>query len=94
MVMAFVFIGDVLCFSVQSLPAPFLPQEVSKRLLIPSTACIVLDHHLASHLDKPSSYTRILFLDFTSAFNTIVPNILLDRLKALVVAFYLRSVVK
>ena len=56
--------------------------------------CIAFDHHLRSHLDQPSSYTRILFVDFTSAFNTIVPNILLRRLKTLGSPFYLRSVVK
>ena len=57
-------------------------------------ACIALDHHLRSHLDQPLSYARILFVDFTSAFNTIVPNILLDRPKTLGVPFYLRSMIK
>lgn len=31
-------------------------------------------HHLLQHLDKPGTYARILFLNFSSAFNT---NILL-----------------
>ena len=35
-----------------------------------------------------------MFVDFTSASNTIVPNILLDRLKTCGVPFYLRSVIK
>ena len=33
------------------------------------------------HLDKPKSYCRILFVDFSSAFNTIKPNMLLSKLK-------------
>ena len=43
---------------------------------------------------KLSSYARILFVDFTSAFNTIVPKILLDKLESLDVPFFLRSVIK
>ena len=33
------------------------------------------------HLEKPKSYCRILFIDFSSAFNTIKPGILVERLK-------------
>ena len=54
-------------------------------------ACTALDHPLRSHLDQPSSYARILFVDFTSPFNTIMPNISLDGLKTLGLPLYLFS---
>ncbi len=34
-------------------------------------------HHVLRHLDRPGAYVRILFVDFSSAFNTIIPNLLL-----------------
>ena len=34
-----------------------------------------------SHLDTPRNYCRILFIDFSSAFNTIQPHILFSKLK-------------
>ncbi|KAK3561058.1 hypothetical protein QTP86_026377, partial [Hemibagrus guttatus] len=37
-------------------------------------------HFILQHLDSPGSYTRILFVDFSSAFNTIVPALLRDKL--------------
>ena len=37
-------------------------------------------HKIVQHLDKPKSYVRILFLDFSSAFNTIAPQKLYDKL--------------
>ncbi|KAL0151642.1 hypothetical protein M9458_053043 [Cirrhinus mrigala] len=33
-------------------------------------------HYILQHLDKPGTYARILFVDFSSAFNTIIPDIL------------------
>ncbi|KAK3522788.1 hypothetical protein QTP86_034647, partial [Hemibagrus guttatus] len=30
-------------------------------------------HYILQHLDKPGTYARILFVDFSSAFNTIIP---------------------
>ncbi len=35
------------------------------------------------HLDKPGNYARILFVDFSSAFNTIMPDLLSDKLTQL-----------
>ena len=35
------------------------------------------------HLDCPNGYARILFLDFSSAFNTIVPQKLFEKLQYL-----------
>ena len=38
---------------------------------------LVFLHKLYSHLDKPKSYARSMFTDFSSAFNTIQPHILI-----------------
>ena len=57
-------------------------------------ACIGLDYFLRSHLEDPSTYARVLFVDFTSAFNTIVPSILLEKLKSVNVPYYLQSLSK
>ncbi|TWW56114.1 hypothetical protein D4764_08G0001010 [Takifugu flavidus] len=43
-------------------------------------AIIYLLHRVHSHLDKGSGTTRILFLDFSSAFNMIQPLVLQDKL--------------
>ncbi|KAI3363782.1 hypothetical protein L3Q82_001390 [Scortum barcoo] len=40
----------------------------------------LLLHRAHSHLDKGSGTVRILFLDFSSAFNTIQPTLLWDKL--------------
>ncbi|KAK3549708.1 hypothetical protein QTP86_007159 [Hemibagrus guttatus] len=37
-------------------------------------------HFILQHLDSPGSYARILFMDFSSAFNTIIPALLRDKL--------------
>ncbi|KAK3511626.1 hypothetical protein QTP70_013648 [Hemibagrus guttatus] len=37
-------------------------------------------HFVLQHLDSPGSYARILFVDFSSAFNTIIPALLRDKL--------------
>ncbi|KAL0150518.1 hypothetical protein M9458_054111, partial [Cirrhinus mrigala] len=36
-------------------------------------------HYILQHLDKPGTYARILFVDFSSAFNIIVPDILQNK---------------
>ena len=46
-------------------------------------ATISLIHNALSHLDKPGSYVRILFVDFSSAFNTIQPHLMALKLLAL-----------
>ncbi len=43
-------------------------------------------HYILQHLDKPRNYTRILFVDFSLAFNTIMPDLLSDKLTQLSVA--------
>ena len=36
-----------------------------------------------SHLDKRNTYVRMLFIDYSSAFNTVVPSKLIITLEAL-----------
>ena len=43
-------------------------------------AIICFLDNVYKHLDKPRGYCRILFVDFSSAFNTIKPNLLLKKL--------------
>ncbi len=40
-------------------------------------------HYVLQHIDRPGTYVRILFVDFSSAFNTIIPNLLLPKLTQL-----------
>ncbi len=40
-------------------------------------------HAVLSHLEKPNKYIRMLFVDYSSAFNTIVPSQLINKLHAL-----------
>ncbi|KAI4894837.1 hypothetical protein NFI96_004578 [Prochilodus magdalenae] len=44
-------------------------------------AVIYLLHKALSHLEKPGSTVRITFFDFSSAFNTIQPGLLKDKLE-------------
>ena len=37
-------------------------------------------HRILQHLDKPNTFVRSVFVDFSSAFNTIRPNILVQKL--------------
>ena len=49
-------------------------------------AILTLLHHLLSHLDHPKSYARVLFIDFSSAFNTIQPHLLMQKLQSMEVS--------
>ncbi|KAL0181923.1 hypothetical protein M9458_021298, partial [Cirrhinus mrigala] len=40
-------------------------------------------HYILQHLDKPGTYARILFVDISSAFNTIIEDILQNKLSQL-----------
>ncbi len=40
-------------------------------------------HYVLQHLDRPGTCVRIVFVDFSSAFNTIIPNHLLPNLTPL-----------
>ena len=54
-------------------------------LLIRSTddAFKIALHTAVSHLDKRNTYVRLLFIDNSSAFNTIVPSKLITKLRIL-----------
>ena len=56
-------------------------------------ACLALDHCVRKHLHSLKSYVRILFVDFSSAFNTIFPDILANRLKELGSPDYLAKLI-
>ena len=43
-------------------------------------AIITLIHNLARHLDGDSKYAMCLFIDYSSAFNTMQPHVLIERL--------------
>ncbi len=40
-------------------------------------------HFILQHLDRPGTHERILFVDFSSAFNTIIPDTLQNKLTQL-----------
>ena len=40
-------------------------------------------HTALSHLDKRNTSVRMLFIDYNSAFNTIVPSMLINKLRTL-----------
>ena len=40
-------------------------------------------HHVLSHIEKANSYARMLFIDYSSAFNTIIPANLYNKLLCL-----------
>ena len=40
-------------------------------------------HTVLSHLDKRNTYVRMLFIDYSSAFNTIVPSKIITKLRTL-----------
>ena len=43
-------------------------------------AILTLMHYIHEHLDKSQNYVRTLFVDFSSAFNTIQPHLLIEKL--------------
>lgn len=42
-------------------------------------------HLILKHLESPKAYARLLFIDFSSAFNTIQPQLLMEKMKQLCV---------
>jgi len=40
-------------------------------------------HHILQHLGSAGTYARILFVDFSSALNTIIPSLLQEKLSQL-----------
>ena len=55
-------------------------QFAYKRNRSTEDAVVTLIHFILKHLDKPKCTARALFLDFTSAFNTIQPELLLAKM--------------
>ena len=49
-------------------------------------AILTMLHHILTHLDRPKSYVRVLFIDFSSAFNTIQPHLLMRKLSIMEVS--------
>ena len=43
-------------------------------------ACIILINNILKHLEEKRTYARLLFIDFSSAFNTIQPHIMVRKL--------------
>ncbi len=56
-------------------PLQFSTEQTGLWTMQSTWDCIILQH-----LDRPGAYVRILFVDFSSAFNTIIPNLLLPNL--------------
>ncbi len=46
-------------------------------------------HYVLQHLDRPGTYVRILFVDFSSTFNTIIPDTLQNKLTQLSVPTFI-----
>ena len=46
-------------------------------------AVLTLLHHLYEHLDRQKTYARVLFVDFSSVFNTIQPHLMVKKLLAM-----------
>ena len=75
------------CFEVKDLID--ILQFASKKKRCVEDAITVLLKTVCSHLDKPRTYTRILYIDFSSAFNTIQPHIMIKKLHNMGVNSYL-----
>ncbi len=63
------------------LPPPWTPSSLHigpiARPMMPSPTAL---HPALTHLDKTDTYVRLLFIDFSSAFNTIIPQQLIHKL--------------
>ncbi len=66
------------------LPTSLVPLQFAYRYNHSTDDAIPFSLHTAlSHLDKRNTYVRMLFVDYSSAFNTIVPTKLVVKLWAL-----------
>ena len=52
-------------------------------LTVPEEAIACLLHKLLEHRETAGNYARILFIDFSSAFNTIQRHVMIDKLQKL-----------
>jgi hypothetical protein len=46
-------------------------------------AIFIALHTALTHLDKRNIFVRIMFIDYSSAFNTIVPSMLITKLRTM-----------
>ena len=58
-------------------------QYAYRRNRSTADAIAAVTHQALSHLENRDSYVRLLFLDFSSAFNTIIPQKLVSKLAGL-----------
>uniref|UniRef100_A0A8C7I238 Reverse transcriptase domain-containing protein n=1 Tax=Oncorhynchus kisutch TaxID=8019 RepID=A0A8C7I238_ONCKI len=66
------------------IPETLEPLQFAYRLNRSTDDAISIALHTAlSHLDKRNTYVRMLFIDYSSAFNTIVPSKLITKLRIL-----------
>ncbi|KAI4891326.1 hypothetical protein NFI96_013317, partial [Prochilodus magdalenae] len=64
-----------------SLPATMDPHQFAYRSNRSTDDAIALTVHSAlTHLDRKNTYVRMLFIDYSSAFNTIIPAKLIPKL--------------
>merc|ERR1711895_312881 len=64
-----------------ALPPGFDPQQFAYRANRSTEDAIATAlHSTLSHLEKKESYARLLFVDYSSAFNTIIPDRLVSKL--------------
>ncbi len=67
-----------------SLPNTLDPLQFAYRPNRSTDDAISSTLHLAlTHLENKDSYVRMLFIDFSSAFNTIIPQQLINKLNLL-----------
>ncbi len=67
-----------------SLPNTLDPLQFAYRPNRSTDDAISTTLHLAlTHLENKDSYVRMLFIDFSSAFNTIIPQQLINKLNLL-----------
>ena len=67
-----------------TLPDTLDPLQFAYRPNRSTDDAIAITRHTAlTHLDKRNTYVRMLFIDYSSAFNTIVPSKLIIKLEAL-----------
>ena len=66
------------------LPSDFDPYQFAYRKNRSVEDAVSLNiHEILDHLEKPNSYVRVLFLDYSSAFNNIIPKSLFEKLLVL-----------
>ncbi|XP_063058326.1 15-hydroxyprostaglandin dehydrogenase [NAD(+)]-like [Engraulis encrasicolus] len=70
----------ILCF----IPPTFDPHQFAYRENRATEDAVATALHAALyHLEQQGSYARLLFIDFSSAFNTILPSRLVDKLSSI-----------